>query len=344
MTTQELIKKIFFRLSRLKIVILLGGLLIGTLLYMYALSKPIVYSVTSTVFPLTAGADNSSASKITELLGGSGGSNKSITEEANVSIEEVGKSKKTREAVVTQRLPAYGNKIIAEILIAEYNRHRPFGVPPTKVLKTDSAIIITGSEILKHNYAVKFNKSSLLEVTFSNTDPKLLIPVSYILINKISQFYKELKSKKAKSDFDFTEEKVDSLQRVLSRYDRRRITQSNTTLFVPPGKLQYSIPRENLENDKLRVMAQRNGAAGNREEALWRLQKVTPIIEILDKPEPPYLETKPSKITYGVVGFLLGLFLFAFATIAGLLYQYLNQQMKELIGDKYPDVNTTTTV
>lgn len=343
MTTQELIKNIFFRLSRLKIVILLGGVLIGTLLYVYALSMPLVYSVTSTVFPLSAGAENSSASsKLSELLGG-GGSTKSITEEASVSIEEVGKSKKTTEAVVTQRLPAYGNKRIAEILIEEYNKHLPFGVPPIRIAQTDSANIISGSQILKNNYVVKFTKTSLLEITFSSTDPNLLSPVSYILIDRISQFYKELKSKKAKSDFDFTEEKVDSLQRVLSGYDRRRIIQSNTTLFVQPGKLQYTIPKENLENDKLRVLAQRDGAAGNREDALWRLQKVTPIIEILDKPQPPYTVTKPSKMTYGLAGFLLGIFLFAFASIAGLLYQYLNQHMKELIGDKYPEVNTTTT-
>ena len=342
MTTQELIKKIFFRLGRLKIIILLGGILIGTLFYMYALSKPVIYSVTSTLFPLSAGAESSSASRITEILGG-GGSSKSITEEASVSIEEVGKSKKTREAVVSQRLPAYRNKTIAEILIDEYNRHLPFGVSPIKVIKTDSANLITGSEILKSNYVVKFSKSSLLEVTFSSTDPNLLSPVSYLLIDKISQFYRELKISKATSDFDFTDQKVDSLQRVLYGYDRRRITQSNTTLFVPQGKLKYSIPQENLENNKQRVLAQRNGAAANREDALWRLQRVTPTIKILDKPEPPYMTTKSSKILYGAGGFFLGIFLFAFASIAGLLYQYLNQQMKELIGDKYPDVNTTAT-
>ena len=345
MTTQELIKKIFFRLSRLKIVILLGGLLIGTLLYMYALSKPIVYSVTSTVFPLTSGSESSSASsKITELLGGGGNSGKSITEDANVNIEEVGRSRKTRESVVSQRLPAYGNKLIAEIFIKEYNNHRAFLAPAVPMPKSDSEIITTGSGLFKNYYSVKFNKNSLLEINFSYTDRNLLSPVSYILINRISQFYKELKIKKAKADFDFAEGKVDSLERVLSRFDRRRIAIDNRTLFVPKGKLQYVIPKENLENDKLRVLSQKAGTANNREDAAWRLQKVTPIIEILDKPEPPYLETKPSKITYGVVGFLLGLFLFAFATIAGLLYQYLNQQMKELIGDKYPDVNTTTTV
>lgn len=324
--------------------ILLGGLLLGTLLYMYALSKPIFFTVTSTVFPLTAGGGQGAASsRISELLGGGNSSAKSITEEANVSIEEVGRSKKTREAVVSQRLPKYGNKLIAEILITEFNRHRAFGVPALLIPKTDEEIISLGSQMLSNNYSVKFNKNNLLEVKFTNTDPNLLPPVSYIIIERLSEFYKELKIKKARADFDFAEGKVDSLQRVLARFDRRRIAIDNHTLFTPPGKKEYNIPKENLENDKLRVLAQRSGTANNREDAAWRLQKETPIIEILDKPEPPYGVTQTSKLLYGLVGFLLGLFLFAFATIAGLLYQYGNQKMKEFIGDKYPDVNTTTT-
>ena len=344
MTTKELIKKIFIRLSRLKIVIFLGGILIGTLLYMYALSKPVIYTVVSTVFPLNSGTESSSASsRITELLGGGSSGSKSITEDANVNIEEVGKSRKTRESVVSQRLPAYSNKLIAEILINEQNKHRAFLAPLIPLPKTDSDIIVAGANLFKYTYTVKFSKTGLLEISFSNTDMNLLSPVSYILIDKLSQFYKELKIKKAKADFDFAERKVDSLQRVLSRFDRRRISIDNHTLFVPKGKLQYVIPQENLENDRAGVLSQKAGTSNNREDAAWRLQKVTPIIETLDKPEPPYIQTKTSAITYGMAGFLLGLFLFAFASIAGLLYQYLNQQMKELIGDKYPDINTTTT-
>ncbi len=127
------------------------------------------------------------------------------------------------------------------------------------------------------------------------------------------------------------------------RFDRRSIAIDNHTLFTEPSKLQYAIPKENLENDKLRVLAQRSGTVNNREDAAWRLQKETPIIEILDRPEPPFLVEKPSKMLYGFIGFMLGLFLFAFAVIAGLLYQYVNQQIKDFIGDKYPAVNTTTT-
>ena len=282
MTTQELTQKIIRRLSRLKIVIFLGGILFAILLFLYARSVPMIYSVKSTVYPLTAGPDDKSAtSKISELLGGSSNS-KTLSDEANVNIEEVGRSKRTREAVVAERLAIFGNKRIALILIEDYNKNKSFFKPALKIPTNDPELISTGASLLKDYYTVKFNKNSLLEMIFTSSNEKLITPTSLILIDKISQFYKELKIKKAQFDFDFTQKKVDSLEVVLRKYDNQRINLNNTTLFVQPGKLQYTVPKENLETNKLLVLAQRNGAASNREEALWRKQKVTPIIEILD--------------------------------------------------------------
>ena len=183
----------------------------------------------------------------------------------------------------------------------------------------------------------------MLEIVFSSTNEKLISPVSYLLINKISQFYIELKIKKAQFDFDFTTKKVDSLDGELLKSDRKIINLSNTTLFVRPKKVQYTIPQENLENSKLQVLAQRNGAASNREEALWRMQKATPIISIMDTPEPPFDVVKPSNILYGMVGFVIGCILFSLLFIVGLLFKFTNHQVKQTIAEKLaePELNTT---
>lgn len=343
MTTQQLIKNILNRLGKYKYFILLGGFLFSVLFFLYAKNKPVVYSVRSTVFPITSPSQNNSASsRINELLGG-GGSSKSITEDANVNIEEVGRSKKTSDAVVAERLPAFGNKLIAQVLIDEYNKYRTFRMAEIKTPKTDSGIITGGSELLRENYTVKFNKNSLLEIVYSSTDPRLVTPVSYILIGKISEFYKELKIKKAKADFEFAEKKVDSFDMVLNRLDSRRVSIDNHTLFVPPAKLQYSIPKENLEYNKLRVLAQRNEAAANRESALWGLQKITPIIEILDKPNPPYDEVKPSKKIFALIGFMLGFFLSALITILPVLKRYAGTQFQTVFEETVTVAHSTTT-
>lgn len=344
MSTKELIKKILIRLGKLKYLIVVVGILMAILSYFYARKQPTTYSAKSTVFPLTSGADNNSASsKITELLGGNK-STKTISDEANVNIEEVGRSKKTREAVVAERLPEYGNKKIAEILIEQYNKTHSFFAPAIKKATSDSVLIMTGANLLKDFYSVKFNKNSLLELVFTNIDKDLVPLVSYILIDKISQFYIELKIEKAKVDFDYIEAKLDSIEKILVSYDKERIHLNKTTLFVPVDRLQFSIPKENLETDKLRVLVQRNSAASNREEALYRLQKVTPIIKILDRPTPPYDIVKPSKLIYAIGGFILGCVLFSFLLIAGLLFKFINQQIKHTIEVQLSDVRKDVTV
>ena len=343
MTSQELVKRILITLQKKKYIILLGGTVVAGLLYFYARSIPVLYSVRSTLYPLTAGPDNSSASsKISELIGSSGPT-KTLSDEANVNIEEVAKSRRTREAVVAQRLPEFGNKPIAVVLIDEYNKTKSRFTPEIKIPTLESELNSTGANLFSKNYTVKFNKNSLLEIVFSSTNEKLIKPGSLILIDKISQFYKELKIKKAEFDFDFTQKKVDSLERVLKKYNNQRILLSNTTLFVEPGKVQYSIPKENLDNNKLLVLSQRNGAASNREEALWRKQKVTPIIEILDAPEPPFNISSPSKPLYAFVGFLLGCLLITIVCITSLFYRYMHYefQKKLIVSVEVSKISTT---
>jgi hypothetical protein len=343
-TSQALLLKIFNRLQKLKFVIFIGGVLVGALLYLYAKQIPTVYSVKSTVFPLTAGADKSSSSKLSELIGGGSGGAKSLSEEASVNIEEVAKSRKTREAVAGEKIESCENKTVGELLIIEYNLTKKINAPFVAKPNTEAKLKSIGASLLKDAYSIKVNKNGLLEIIYSSTNEKLISPISYLLINKISQFYIELKIKKAEFDFAFTEKKVDSLDKILANFDRNRIVISNKTLFVRPNKLQYTIPQENLENSKLQVLAQRNGAASNREEALWRMQKATPIISIMDTPEPPFDIVKPSKILYTLVGFIIGCILFSLLFIVGLLFKFTNHQVKQTIAEKLvvPTINTTT--
>jgi hypothetical protein len=337
LTSQELTIKIFQRLNKLKLLVLLGGVLFAILLFFYAKKQPATYSVKSSLFPLTAGpSKNDASSKLNELIGGSNGA-KSLSEEANVNIEEVAKSKKTREAVVMERIPEMGNKTIAEILIQEFNAHKSFLEPAIEIPNTTESLKSKGGSLLKDSYLPKFNKNSLLEITYSNKNEKLVTPISYALIKKISQFYIELKIEKAQFDFNFTQKKVDSLDQILRELDTKRIAFNNRTLFVRKSKIQYAIPEENLENDKLRVLAQRNGAASNREDALWRIQKVTPTIQILDTPEPPFDVQKSSGFVYGAGGFVIGCILFAFLCILNLLLKFANTQVSKTISEKFTE-------
>lgn len=322
MTYQELILGIVRRIRRMKIFILLGGLLLAVLLFLYARSVAPQYGSSASVFPLTASNDNSAASTALSGLLGLSETPKSFSQDASINIVELAQSRNTREAVAMTRMPAFGNKTVAELVIEDYNEHKSFFRPSVSVPKDAATLAAVGGNILKGNFQARINKNGILETNYFSTNEKLVGPVSYLFIEKIGDFYKELKIRKAKQDFDFTEKKIDSLDQVLTTFDRRAIRMSNTTLFVSPEKIEYQIPKENLVNEKDRVSRQRDAAANNREEALWRLQKVTPIIAILDKPDPPYDVKKPSSLVYAMVGFFVGMVLMVIFLISGMLYRY----------------------
>lgn len=331
MTNAELIRNIFLKISRLKLLILLTGLIIAVLLFFYGRNIPPVYTSRATVFPLNATNDNSGAtSALTSMLGISE-TPKSFSQEASINIVELAQSRNTREAVAMERLPEMGNKTIGELVIENYNKTKSFFSQSIDLPANKAALAAVGGNILKAGFFAKINKNGILEVNFSSTNKDLISPVSYIFIDKISEFYKELKIRKAKLDYDFTISKIDSLDAVLETYDRKAVRMANTTLFVAPEKIQYQIPKENLVNEKDRVLRQRDASTNNREEALWRLQKVTPIIAILDKPDPPYEVKKPSAMIYAAVGFIIGLLLAVILSISGILYRYSISEFKKAI-------------
>lgn len=314
-------------------------------MFIYAKKLPTKHNTRATVFALTAANEsNAASSAISQFLGG-GESPKSFSQEASINIVELATSRNTREAVAMQRLPAFSNKRIAELLIENYNSGRKIYTPAMKIPKDTILLAAVGGNMLFESFAAKTLKSGILELTYTSTNPDLLSPVTYAMIDKISQFYIDLKIKKAKRDYDFTLTKIDSLQRVLDTYDRKAIVMANTTRFVPKDRIEYSIPKENLINAKERGISQRNALTNNKEEALWRLQKATPIIAVLDKPERPFTSVKPSSMLYGITGFIIGSLIAIFLLVAPILYRYIETEAnKAVFGDEgLPTDQTTVT-
>ena len=331
MTSKQLIQKIYLRVGKFKLLILLVGVIGASALFIYAKRLPVNYNTRASVFALTASNEtNAASSAISQFLGG-GESQRNFSNEASINIVELATSRNTREAVVMLRLPQFRNKRIAELLIENYNSSRKIYTPAIKIPADSILLAAVAGNILNEAFTAKTLKSGILELTFTNSNQELLSPVTYAMIDKISQFYIDLKIKKAKRDYDFTLAKIDSLQRVLNTYDRRAIVMANTTRFVPQDRIEYSIPKENLINAKERGIRQRDALTNNKEEALWRLQKATPIIAVLDKPERPFTPIKPSAITYGLGGFFLGVFLSLLLLVSPILFKYIEAEANKAV-------------
>jgi len=331
MNSLELIKQLLHRLRKYSWLIAIIAIAFGGFFYFIAMQGLVLHTSKSTVFPLNGTTENSPGSTISSLLG-LGDASKSFTGDASINIVELAASRRTREAVAMVRIPSMQNKTVSELMIEENNRYTGFMQnqkidPPKDSLRQ----INIASNLLRNALVAKINKNGILELSFTNSNPDLVREVSYIYIDKLSEFYIDLKKKKAQIDFEFAVKKADSLQQVLNGLDKRAIIQDETTFFTNEGRLRYSIPKANLAQDKATVQSQYYYAVNNRESAAYRLQKETPIIEALDKPEPPFDLTKKSKMIYVILGLFLGALIGILIVSWKVINKYLGEELNKAI-------------
>jgi hypothetical protein len=336
MNNLELIKQIIKRLRKFSWLIAIIAAAFGALFYFMARQSVVIYTSKSTVFPLNSSSDNGvSTSAISSILGLSDAP-KSFSGEASINIVELAASRRTREAVAearATRMPSLKNKTIARLLIEENNKHTGFMQnEPIEINKLDSATMVNiASNMLKGGFAAKINKNGILELNYSNSNPDIVKEVSYIFIDKLSDFYIDLKKKKAQIDFEFAVNKADSLRTVLRKIDGEIIKDDETTFFTNQELRRFNLPKQNKMQDKQTIQSQYYYAVNNREAAAYKLQKETPIIEALDKPEGPYDAGSKSTQLYGIIGLLLGAFIGTVAVSWKIINKYIGHELNKAI-------------
>ena len=322
MNSSELLQAAVKKIKRYKIIILAAGILFALLAFMYANGKRTSYTSKATLFPLLSPSDNTISNSMLQGILGINDAPKSFSNEATINIIELVQSRRIRESVVTTRLPDFENKTIGELIIEDINDGKPFYSSAIDIPKDSTALAIKASEIIQPDVNVKMNKNGVLELYYTGFKEKYITPVSNVIADKLSKFYIELKRQKALEDYNFTLDKIDSLQRMINGIDRRAIGMQQRTMFTPPELLEYAIPKENVVSEKTRILRQRDMYINNRDEAVWRLQKVTPIIAMLDKPTAPFDVKKQPIILLMIIGFFTGSFLGTLALVGGLVYRY----------------------
>lgn len=330
-TTDSLKKEILQHLTRKKSLIILVAILFAALLFLYVFFSKPIYTSRASVFPLNNQSESSLSGSIGSLLGMGNASN-AFSNDAPINIIELANSRNVRESVVATRLPEFSNKTIAELLIQSVNDDAHFYNKKIKIPQDSISLVTIGAQIFGAGLEAKVNKNGVLELYYSNTNQSIVKPISYVIISKISQFYIDLRTQKAQTDYLFIAKKIDSLNAVVKNFDRAAIQMDRTTQFTP-DILQYTLPKANLSTDKMRLMRQRDGALSSSDEALWRLQKATPIIATLDKPEPPFEIKKKSPIIFSIIGFFIGAIFGVLLAIRKPLTRYVNVEIKKAIMD-----------
>jgi hypothetical protein len=298
------------------------------------MGKRTTYTSKATLFPLTSPSDNAISNSMLNGILGLNDAPKTFTAEATINIIELALSRSIRESVAITRLPKFENKTVAELLFRDIKEHQSF-LQKEETIPTDSlSIAIKGGELLKPDINAKMSKNGVLELYYTGTSEELITPISNVLIEKLSKFYIELKRQKALDDYNFTLDKIDSLQRMINNVDKDAIGMQKRTMFTPAELLDYAIPKENISSEKTRILRQRDMYINNRDEAVWRLQKVTPVIAVLDKPTAPFDKQSQPKILLAFIGFIAGCFIGALILLSGLLYRYAKDEIyKSIFGN-----------
>jgi hypothetical protein len=336
-------KRLFFkRLMKYRYLIIATIFVFGLALYIYAKNKPVTYTSQATIFSLSGANDNpATSSALSMLLGAEAG--KSFNEETSINIIELAQSRAIREAVAAIPVPSKGNKIIASLLIDTINVHR--GLLESKIeppQNRDSLIILAG-DILNDGIVATINKNNSFVLSYTGRSEEMVKIISYGFIEKITQFYIDLKREKAKRDYEFATSKVDSLRRVMGAKDYKLIAIDKKTLFTNTDKMQFRVPTENLVEDKQLIRDQYTQAVINQQSAAYKLQKDTPLIRVLDKPDPPYEKKRSSGILYAFIGFIAGSIFICGLVTARLLFQYTRQELSRAIFSvTSPEITSTT--
>ncbi|MES2848906.1 MAG: Wzz/FepE/Etk N-terminal domain-containing protein [Bacteroidota bacterium] len=334
MNSSELLQAIVKKIKRYKIIILATGVLFALLALMYTNGKRTAYTSKATLFPLLSPSDNNISNSMLQGILGMSDAPKSFSSEATINIIEVAQSRRIRESVVSTRLAEFGNKTVGELIMEDMNENKSFYQSAIDIPKDSVALAIRASEIIKPDINVKMSKNGVLELYYTGYKIPYITPISNVIADKLSKFYVELKRTKAQDDYNFTLDKIDSLQRMINAIDRQAIGMQQRTMFTPENLLEYAIPKDNVVSEKTRILRQRDMYINNRDEAIWRLQKVTPIIAMLDKPTAPFDVKKQPVILLMIIGFIGGSILGTLILISGLIYRFGKDEMYKSIFGK----------
>lgn len=325
-----MVSKIVSRLKRFKWLILLAGLLFGLGMYYYAKKIPPTYTSFASLFPVSLNSQSLTADGgLGAILGKSGSGGSINIGEANINFNDLAMSRTSSEAVALTKVPEFAYESVAVLLINEYNKKLKPWQEKIIIPKNSEELMIIGGSFVRGGLQTKVSKTGAIELRFTNTNPDLLTPISNIIIDKLSQFYIDLKITKARNDYNFMLKKKDSIESALKVIENKLVRMNNTTMFVNDKKLQYTIPQENALADRDRLRSMRVSAYNSLEDALWRLQRVTPIIKILDKPLPPHSVSATSTKIYAGIGFLIGALLSTLIVISDLLFKFLTAQVNK---------------
>ncbi len=191
----------------------------------------------------------------------------------------------------------------------------------------DSILGVISSSIIKSELTVvqKEKKISIITVELKSHDEKFAKDFSETLVNEVSEFYIETKSKKAKRNLAILMKQTDSIRRELNGAITGVAVANDNTFGLNPAMNVRRVPSSRRTVDVQANSAILTELVKQTELAKVTVRKDTPLIQIIDKPILPLAKEKFGKLK----GIVLGGFTGGFLIILYLLsHRLLNKILK----------------
>lgn len=184
----------------------------------------------------------------------------------------------------------------------------------TFTLQQDSVLGVISASLIKNNVAIaqQDKKLSIININVTSTDEIFAKVFSEKLIETVSDFYIETKTKKSRGNVLLLQSRVDSVQRELNAalYGRAQFGDQNMGLI----RQQAAVPKLKQEM-KVQMLGTLYGElVKNLEFAKLTLMREEPLVQIIDQPILPLPKERLGKMKAIIVGG----FLFGFLSLLGL--------------------------
>ena len=181
-------------------------------------------------------------------------------------------------------------------------------------LQQDSVLGVISNGLIKNNIAVaqQDKKLSIINVVFASTDEIFAKVFSEKLIETVTDFYIETKTKKSRANILILQNRADSVQRELNAalYGRAQFGDKNMGLI----RQQAAVPKLKQEMRVQMLGALYGELVKNLEFAKLTLMREEPLVQIIDQPILPLPRARLGKLK----AMVLGGFLFGFLILLGL--------------------------
>lgn len=204
--------------------------------------------------------------------------------------------------------------------------------PPTY----ENKIIYAGLNI-RRKLEVETNDNDFVIMSFTFHDVQLTQKISEVYISKLEEYYTAQQTEKAKLELDFFTLRADSVRGVIDNISGRLAVYTDKTYLATTAqaarkRAEYETQLEYLTEMYKTLIIQ-------REQAVTKLQQKTPIIQVLDRPLPPFEIVASSPILLGILGAIL----FAILTVFYLVREPLKEDMIQMVKDSLEDNSSQST-